>query len=179
MSSRTPEVMISEEEILRRVDELATEVSSHYEQYGEVVLIGVLKGSFIFLADLSRRLTIPRTIEFIAVSSYGASSVQTGAVRLVMDVRGSIEGKHVLIVEDIVDTGHTLSYLMDIIESHRPASVKTCALLHKPAREEVRVDIDYIGFTIPDEWVVGYGLDFAERDRTLPYIGIVHPDDRG
>lgn len=178
MSSTAPEVMISEEKILQRVDELAAEVSKDYAPHGEVVLIGVLKGSFIFLADLARRLSIPRTIEFIAVSSYGKASKQSGAVRLVMDVRGSIEGKHVLIVEDIVDTGHTLHYLIDIIGSHRPASVRTCALLHKPARSEVEVDIDYIGFTIPDEWVVGYGLDYAERDRTLPYIGIVHPDDR-
>ena len=104
--------------------------------------------------------------------------VQKGAVRLVMDVRGSIGNKHVMIVEDIVDTGHTLHYLMGIMDSHRPASVRTCALLHKPLRSEVDINIDYIGFTIPDEWVVGYGLDFAERDRTLPYIGIVHPDDR-
>ena len=178
MSLNAPEVMISEEKILRRVDELAEEISRDYADKDGVVLVGVLKGSFIFLADLSRRLTIPRTIEFIAVSSYGDSSVQTGAVRLVMDVRGSIEDKHVLIVEDIVDTGHTLAYLMGIMESHRPATIRACALLHKPVRAEVEVDIDYIGFTIPDEWVVGYGLDYAERDRTLPYIGIVHPDDR-
>ena len=170
--------MISEADILSRVDELAAEISNDYADRGEVVLVGVLKGSFIFLADLARRLTIPRTIEFIAVSSYGSASTRTGAVRLLMDVRGSIEGKHVIIVEDIVDTGHTLHYLMGIMDSHRPASVKTCSLLHKPARSEVEVDIDYIGFTIPDEWVVGYGLDYAERDRTLPYIGIVHPDDR-
>lgn len=170
--------MISEADILSRVDELAAQISSDYADRSGIVLVGVLKGSFIFLADLARRLTIPRTIEFIAVSSYGSASTQTGAVRLLMDVRGSIEDKHVIIVEDIVDTGHTLHYLMGIMDSHRPASVKTCSLLHKPARSEVEVDIDYVGFTIPDEWVVGYGLDYAERDRTLPYIGIVHPDDR-
>ena len=178
MSSEKPEAMISEADILTRVDELAAQISSDYAERGGVVLVGVLKGSFIFLADLARRLTIPRTIEFIAVSSYGGASTRTGAVRLLMDVRGSIEDKHVIIVEDIVDTGHTLHYLMGIMDSHRPASVKTCSLLHKPARSEVEVDIDYVGFTIPDEWVVGYGLDYAERDRTLPYIGIVHPDDR-
>ncbi len=178
MSQHVPEVMISAEEISRRVDELAAQISEEYADKGDVVLIGVLKGSFIFLADLSRRLTIPRTIEFIAVSSYGNRSVSSGAVRLVMDVRGSIEGRHVIIVEDIVDTGHTLDYLMGIMASHRPASVKCCALLHKPVRAEVDVVVDYIGFTIPDEWVVGYGLDYAEHDRTLPYIGIVHPDDR-
>lgn len=179
MATSTPEVMISEEDIHRRVDELAKQISSDYADKGDVVLIGVLKGSFIFLADLARAMTIPRTIEFIAVSSYGNTSTSTGAVRLLMDVRGSIEGKHVVIVEDIVDTGHTLHYLMGIMDSHRPATVRTCTLLHKPARAEVDVNIDYLGFTIPDEWVVGYGLDYAEQDRTLPYIGIVQPDKRG
>lgn len=178
MGKHVPEVMISEAEISRRVEELAAQISADYADKGDVVLIGVLKGSFIFLADLSRRLSIPRTIEFIAVSSYGSRSVSSGAVRLVMDVRGSIENRHVIIVEDIVDTGHTLDYLMGVMASHRPASVKCCALLHKPGRAEVDVDIDYIGFTIPDEWVVGYGLDYAEHNRTLPYIGIVHPEDR-
>ena len=179
MTTSLPEVMISEEDIARRVDELAEQISADYADRGEVVLIGVLKGSFIFLADLARRMSIPRTIEFIAVSSYGNTSTSTGAVRLLMDVRGSIEGKHVVIVEDIVDTGHTLHYLMGIMDSHRPATVRTCTLLHKPARAEVDVDIDYLGFTIPDEWVVGYGLDYAEQDRTLPYIGIVQPERRG
>ncbi|MEM9208432.1 MAG: hypoxanthine phosphoribosyltransferase [Pseudomonadota bacterium] len=178
MGKHVPEVMISEAEITRRVEELAAQISADYADKGDVVLIGVLKGSFIFLADLSRRLSIPRTIEFIAVSSYGNRSVSSGAVRLVMDVRGSIENRHVIIVEDIVDTGHTLNYLIGVMASHRPASVKCCALLHKPVRAEVDVDIDYIGFTIPDEWVVGYGLDYAEHNRTLPYIGIVHPEDR-
>jgi hypoxanthine phosphoribosyltransferase len=178
LSTKKPEVMISEDDIRHRVNELAEQISTEYADKGSVVLVGVLKGSFIFLADLSRALSIPRTIEFIAVSSYGNSSVQSGAVRLVMDVRGNIEGKHVLIVEDIVDTGHTLDYLIGMMNSHGPASVKTCALLHKAERAEVDVPIDYVGFSIPDEWVVGYGLDFAERDRTLPYIGIVHPDDR-
>ena len=173
-----PPVLISEEKILVRVDELAAQISEDYQDKGDVVLIGVLKGSFIFLSDLSRRMTIPRTIEFIAVSSYGSGSVSSGAVRLVMDVRGNIEGRHVLIVEDIVDTGHTLKYLIGILESHRPASIRTCALLHKPGSAEVDVPIDYVGFGIGDEWVVGYGLDYAEHDRTLPYIGTVTPDDR-
>jgi len=178
VSGNKPEVMISEDAIRQRVDELGDQISKDYADKGTVVLVGVLKGSFIFLADLSRRLSIPRTIEFIAVSSYGDSSVQSGAVRLVMDVRGNIEGQHVLIVEDIVDTGHTLHYLIGMMASHGPASIKTCALLHKADRAEVEVPIDYVGFSIADEWVVGYGLDFAERDRTLPYIGIIHPDDR-
>ena len=172
-----PVVLISEEEIQTRVLELAGQISADYGDSDDLVLVGVLKGSFIFLADLSRRLTIPRTIEFIAVSSYGNGSRSSGAVRLVMDVRGNIEGKHVLIVEDIVDTGHTLKYLIGMLKSHRPASVKTCALVRKAERAEVEVKVDYLGFDIGDEWVVGYGLDYAERHRTLPYIGIVTPDD--
>ena len=170
-----PEVLISEDEIRDRVDELAAKISDDYADEEEIVLIGVLKGAFIFLADLSRRLTIPRHIEFIAVSSYEHGSVRSGAVRLVMDVRRPVEGRHVLIVEDIVDTGHTLHYLIEMLKSRNPASVRTCALLHKEHMTEVDVDIDYLGFTIGDEWVVGYGLDYDEQDRTLPYIGIIKP----
>ena len=155
MSQKTPEVLISETEIEARVRELAKEISSNYEECGEVVLVGVLKGSFIFLADLARRLTIPRVIEFIAVSSYGSGSRSSGAVRLVMDVRGNILGKHVIIVEDIVDTGHTLKYLIGMLDSHGPASIKTCALVRKAERAEVDVEVDYLGFDIPDKWVVG------------------------
>lgn len=173
-----PPVLISEAAIEQRVDELAEQISTDYADKGDIVLVGVLKGSFIFLADLSRRLSIPRTIEFIAVSSYGSGSKTSGAVRLLMDVRGNIEGRHVLIVEDIVDTGHTLQYLTGILKSHRPASIRTCALLHKAEAAEVEVDLDYVGFGIGNEWVVGYGLDFGERDRTLPYIGTVTPSDR-
>ena len=172
-----PVVLISEEEIQTRVAELAAEISSDYKDVDDLVMVGVLKGAFIFLADLSRKLTIPRTIEFIAVSSYGKGSKSSGAVRLVMDVRGSIVGKHVLIVEDIVDTGHTLKYLIGMLESHRPASVKTAALVRKAESAEVEVTTDYLGFDIGNEWVVGYGLDYAEQNRTLPYIGIVNPDD--
>jgi len=172
-----PVVLISEEEIQSRVLQLAEKISSDYDDDDELVMVGVLKGSFIFLADLSRRLSIPRTIEFIAVSSYGSGSRSTGAVRLVMDVRGNIEGKHVLIVEDIVDTGHTLKYLIGMLESHRPASVRTCALVRKAESAEVDVKVDYLGFDIGEEWVVGYGLDYAEQNRTLPYIGVISPDD--
>ncbi|MEJ2129250.1 MAG: hypoxanthine phosphoribosyltransferase [Woeseiaceae bacterium] len=176
MSYALPPELISEAAIRKRVEELAAQISEDYADAGEIVLVGVLKGAFIFLADLSRAMTIPRTIEFIAVSSYGAGS-KSGAVRLVMDVRGDIEGRHVLIVEDIVDTGHTLNYLIGMIESHNPASVKTCALVHKAEGAEVDVNIDYVGFGIGDEWVVGYGLDYAEENRTLPYIGHVTPTD--
>ena len=177
MPQQDPEILISEADIESRVAELAQQISADYEDCGDLVLVGVLKGSFIFLADLSRRLTIPRVIEFIAVSSYGNSSRSSGAVRLVMDVRGSIVDKHVLIVEDIVDTGHTLKYLIGMLDSHGPASVKTCALVRKAERAEVDIDVDYLGFDIPDKWVVGYGLDYAEEHRTLPYIGIVSPTD--
>jgi hypoxanthine phosphoribosyltransferase len=175
VSDESPKVLISEDDILRRVDELAAQISDEYADKGEIVLIGVLKGAFILLADLSRRLTIPRSIEFIAVSSYEDGDVPSGAVRLVMDVRSSIAGKHVLIVEDIVDTGQTLHYLIDMLKSREPASIKTCVLLHKEHSTEVDVNIDYLGFTIGDEWVVGYGLDYAEQGRTLPYIGTVKP----
>jgi hypoxanthine phosphoribosyltransferase len=172
-----PKTLISEEQIKARVEELAAQISLDYADKGELVLVGVLKGSFIFLADLSRRLSVPRHIEFIAVSSYEHGSVRSGAVRLVMDVRSSIEGKHVLIVEDIVDTGHTIHYLINMLKSRKPASVRTCALLHKEHKTEVDVAVDYLGFKIGDEWVVGYGLDYAEKDRTLPYIGVIQPSD--
>ena len=178
MSDELPEVLISEADIQARVNELAQQISADYADTDELVMIGVLKGSFIFLADLSRRLDIPRKIEFIAVSSYGDSSVSSGAVRLVMDVRGDIANKHVLIVEDIVDTGHTLKYLIRMMKSHRPASVRTAALVRKAESAEVEVTVDYLGFDIGDEWIVGYGLDFAEKNRTLPYIGVVKPTDR-
>lgn len=177
MKEEDPRVLISEDTIQDRVRELAEQISDDYSDADDLVMIGVLKGSFMFLADLSRRLSIPRTIEFIAVSSYGKGSVSSGAVRLVMDVRGNIEGKHVLIVEDIVDTGHTLKYLIGMLKSHRPASVKTASLVRKAECAEVDVTIDYLGFDIGDEWVVGYGLDYAEKNRTLPYIGVIDPDD--
>lgn len=175
MSSERPEVLITEEQIRQRVTAFAAQISHDYAGKGELVLVGVLKGAFILLADLSRQLTIPRRVEFIALSSYGQSSVSTGAVRLIMDLRSNIEGKHVLIVEDIVDTGHTLHYLVSLLRTRRPASLRTCVLVRKSERVEVDVGIDYLGFDIPDVWVVGYGLDYAEQCRSLPYIGIVHP----
>ncbi|MEX1207212.1 MAG: hypoxanthine phosphoribosyltransferase [Acidimicrobiia bacterium] len=157
-----------------RVGELAAQISTDYEGKGDLVLLGVLKGSFIFLADLSRRLTIPHRIEFISVSSYGErESEEPGAVRLILDVRHDIASKNVLVVEDIVDTGHTLTYLLRLLEARRPESLKTCTLIRKPDRAEVDVPIDYLGFDIPDVWVVGYGLDFAEQYRTLPRICIL------
>ena len=172
------EVLLSEEAIRDRVTELATQISDDYKAEGveDVYMLGVLRGAFIFLADLSRRLTIPRRVDFIALSSYEDPSTTSGAVRLVLDVRAPLRGKHVLVVEDIVDSGKTLEYLLRTLNAREPASLKTCVLLQKPDRLEVPASIDYLGFTIPDKWVVGYGLDYTDRYRTLPYIGVVQPD---
>lgn len=173
MNREEPEILISEERIQSRVAELARRISADYAGVGELLLAGVLRGCFIFLADLSRRLTVPRRVDFIALSSYGARATPSGAVRLLMDLRTEISGMHVLIVEDIIDTGSTLHYLRSILRARMPASLKTCSLLRKPDRMREDLEIDYLGFDIPDVWVVGYGLDYADRHRTLPYIGTV------
>ena len=172
-----PPVFLSEERIGARVAELAAAISADYAEAGELLLVGVLRGCYIFLADLSRLLTIPRRIDFIAVSAYGRrAAITPGAVRLIMDVRTDLAGRHVLIVEDIVDTGHTLEYLTGLFQARRPASLKTCSLLRKPERLEKPTPIDYLGFDIPDAWVVGYGLDYRDRFRALPYIGTIEPE---
>lgn len=169
-------ILIGEADIQRRVQELADEISRDYFGKGELILVGVLKGAFIFLADLSRRLSIPRSIEFMAVSSYDKGSQESSAVRLVMDMRRNIEGQHVLLVEDIVDTGRTLHFLKKLLAARKPSSVKTCALVRKPDCVKVETTVDYLGFEIPDAWVVGYGLDYDEENRTLPYIAAMKPD---
>ncbi len=175
----TPPPYLTEDAIQGRVAELAATIDADYADAGLLVLIGVLKGSFIFLADLARRLTIPRRVEFLAVSSYGdREGEEPGSVRLLMDVRHDVGGEHVLLVEDIVDTGRTMGYLRRLLEARRPASLRTCTLLHKPDRTEEDVHLDYLGFTIPDVWVVGYGLDYAEQHRTLPYIAQLPPELR-
>jgi hypoxanthine phosphoribosyltransferase len=166
-------VLLDEETIASRVQDLAVRISADYAGADDLVLVGVLKGSFIFLADLSRRLTIPHSVDFIALSSYNRGAVSTGAVRLIMDTRTSVARRHVLIVEDILDTGYTLDYLLRAFEARDPASLRTCVLISKPARHQVDVPIDYLGFEVPDEWLVGYGLDYADRFRTLPYIGVL------
>jgi hypoxanthine phosphoribosyltransferase len=163
-------ILLSEEAIRERVDARAAQISADYAGENSLLLVGVLKGSFIFLADLARRLTVPHHVDFIALSSYNRGAVSTGAVRLIMDTRVSAAGRHVLIVEDIVDTGYTLEYLQRNFRARRPASLRTCVLLSKPERRKVEVSIEYLGFDIPDVWVVGYGLDYADRFRTLPYI---------
>ena len=161
-------VLLSEEAIQRRVREMAAELSADYGENDQLLMIGILKGAFIFLADLARHLQIPHSIDFMAVSSYGDSTV-SGAVRILMDPREPVEGKHVVLVEDIVDTGSTLSYLHRILKSRKPASLKTCVFLWK-RRGELDFPIDYLGFEIPDVWVVGYGLDYADTHRTLPFV---------
>lgn len=169
------DVLISEEEIAARVDALAGEISADYGDLDEeLVLVGVLKGAFVFLSDLARRLTVPRRIEFIALSSY-RNGARGGEVRLIMDLRCRVRGRHVLVVEDIVDSGRTLRYLLDMLRARGAASAEACVLVRKPQRMEVPVDLRYLGFDIPDEWVVGYGLDYDEHHRTLPYIGTVDP----
>ena len=173
----TPTPIIDRDRIAARVAEIAAEMDEAYAGTDELVLLGVLKGSFVFLADLARRLTVPHRVEFIAVSSYGEDerTEHSGAVRLIMDVRHDIAGQDVVVVEDIVDTGHTLSYLHRLLGARRPRTLRTATLLRKPDRAEVDVAADWIGFDIPDVWVVGYGLDWAERFRTLPDICTVDP----
>ena len=161
-------ILITEEAIQARVKELAKQISKDLPGVESLYLVGILKGAFIFLADLARQLQIPHSVDFMALSSYGKSTT-SGAVRILMDLREPIEGRHVMLVEDILDTGHTLSYLYHILKGRNPASIRTCVLVRK-RRESVEVPLDYLGFEIPDVWVVGYGLDFADKYRTLPYI---------
>ncbi len=168
-------VIISTEEIKARVAGLACEIESDYADVDRIILIGILKGAFIFMADLARELSIPHIVDFMAVSSYGKTATSTGAVRLVLDLREPIENEHVIIVEDIVDTGHTLDYLVHTLKGRNPASIRTCALSRKD-RAQLDVPIDYLGFEIPDVWVVGYGLDYAELHRTLPYVAELKPE---
>jgi hypoxanthine phosphoribosyltransferase len=162
-------VIISEDDIQARVGELAQQISKEYAGVERVYMIGILKGAFIFLADLSRQLTIPHVVDFMAVSSYGKTATSSGAVRVILDLRDFIEGEHVIIVEDIVDTGLTLNYLYHTLKGRNPASLKTCVLSIKN-KDALDVPIDYLGFEIPDVWVVGYGLDYADTHRTLPFV---------
>jgi hypoxanthine phosphoribosyltransferase len=164
-------VLLDEGTIAARVDEMAAQISADYAKAEDLVLVGVLKGAFILLADLARRLTVSHHVDFIALSSYNRGAVSTGAVRMIMDTRTSVTGRHVLVVEDIVDTGHTLDYLLRTFGARKPASLRSCVLLSKPDRRQVEVQVDYLGFEIADLWVVGYGLDYSDRFRTLPYIG--------
>jgi hypoxanthine phosphoribosyltransferase len=170
-------ILLDESTIQSRVQEMADQISADYHgiRNEDFLLVGVLKGSFIFLADLARCLTVPHRVDFIALSSYADQAETTGAVRLIMDTRADVAGRHVLIVEDILDTGYTLRYLYRLFEAREPASLRTAALLSKPDRHKVEVPLHYLGFSIPDVWVVGYGLDYADRFRTLPYIAALKP----
>lgn len=167
-------VLFSKEVIDEKVAQIAGRINTDYAGKNPL-LISVLKGSFIFMADLIRNITIPCTVDFMAVSSYGKKSVTTGAVKIIKDLELDIEGRHVIVVEDILDSGITLSYIMNLMNAKKPASIRLCTLLDKPARRVNPVTVDYQGFEIPDEFVVGYGLDYAERYRNLPYIGILAP----
>jgi hypoxanthine phosphoribosyltransferase len=163
-------ILITEEEIQSRVKSIAAQISHDFSSVNRLYMVGILKGAFIFLADLARQLTIPLCVDFMAISSYGQTTA-SGTVRILMDLRESIEGQHVIIVEDIMDTGNTLNYLYRILKDRNPASLHTCVLTYKKRPGVTpEIPLDYLGFEIPDVWVVGYGLDFADKHRTLPYI---------
>jgi len=169
------EILIEEDVLQRRIAELGEEISADYAGR-DLLLVGVLKGAVFFMADLMRNLVIPCEIDFMAISSYGASTDSSGVVRILKDLDINIEGRDVLVVEDIIDSGLTLSYLMRNLEAREPASLEVCALLTKPERREIDVPVRYVGFEIPNRFVIGYGLDFAERYRNLPYVAVLHPD---
>ena len=169
------EVLIDEDALRARIAELGEEISRDYAGR-EPLLIGVLKGAVFFMADLMRQLTVPCEVDFMAISSYGASTDSSGVVRILKDLDINIEGRDVLVVEDIIDSGLTLSYLMRNLESREPATLEVCALMTKPDRREIDVPVRYVGFEIPNRFVIGYGLDFGERYRNLPYVGVLDPD---
>lgn len=165
-------VLISEEEIQQRVRELGRQISAEYAGK-DLILICILKGGISFLVDLMRQIEIPHEIDFMAISSYGASTESSGVVRILKDLDTTIDNRHVLIVEDIIDTGRTLSYIIANLNTRSPASVRICTLLSKAARREIEIPVDYVGFEVPNEFVVGYGLDFGEHYRNLPFIGVL------
>ena len=168
------EILVGEEELRKRVAELGREIASDYEGR-DLLLIGVLKGAVFFMADLMRELPLPCEVDFMAISSYGSASDSSGVVRILKDLDINIEERHVLIVEDIIDSGLTLSYLIRNLRSRAPASLEICALFVKESARQVRKHVRYVGFELPDRFVVGYGLDFAERYRNLPFVGVLHP----
>lgn len=165
-------VMLSEDQVDLRIKEMAEQISEDFKGKS-VHLICILKGSVFFTCELAKRLTIPTTLDFMSVSSYGSETVSSGRVRILKDLDESIQGRNVLIIEDIIDSGRTLSYLKDLLAARAPESLSICTLLDKPDRREIEVDVDYVGFVIPDEFVVGYGLDYDQYYRNLPYVGVV------
>lgn len=178
MRNDIQEVLFSEQQLADKVAELGARISADYEGKNPLV-VSVLKGSYVFMADLTRKITIPCNVDFMAVSSYGEGTKTTGEVQIIKDIGSKIDGRHLIIVEDILDSGVTLSFLMKILKARGAASIRLCTLLSKPERRKVDVPIDYLGFEIPDAFVVGYGLDYAEKYRNLPYIGILKPSVYG
>lgn len=166
------EVLLSEEAVDARIKEIGEQISKDYEGK-QVHLVGVLKGSVFFLCELAKRITLPVSLDFMSVSSYGSDTKSSGVVKIVKDLDESLKDKHVIVVEDIVDSGNTLSYLLEMLGDRKPASLRLCTLLDKPERRRKPVHVDYTGFQIPDEFVVGYGLDYDQKYRNLPYVGIV------
>ena len=169
------EVMISEQEVQERVRELGKQISQHYKESENLVLVGLLRGSFVFMADLARAIDVTHQVDFMTASSYGNSMESSRDVRILKDLDDDIKGKDVLLVEDIIDTGNTLSRVKEVLALREPNSIEICTLLDKPSRREVEVDVQWIGFSIPDEFVVGVGIDYAQKYRHLPYIGKVVP----
>ena len=165
--------LISAKSIAARIEALAQEIEAEFAGTGKLVVVGLLRGSFVFIADLVRELSLPVEVDFVETSSYGNDTQSSREVRILKDLRGDIEGRDVLVVEDIVDTGHTLSHVLHLLQSRRPARLRTIALLNKPSRRETDIRADWIGFECPDAFVVGYGIDYAQRNRNLPYIGKV------
>jgi hypoxanthine phosphoribosyltransferase len=166
-------ILISEQQVQARVAELAQEINATYTDDDCPLLVCVLKGAFIFLADLVRHLEMRHEVDFMEISSYGKGTVSTGVVRILLDLAQNIEGRHVLIVEDIIDSGRTLDYIIRNLQTRDPASIRICTLLSKPARRELDIPLDFVGFEVPDEFVAGYGLDFAEEYRNLPFVGVL------
>ncbi|WP_406666227.1 hypoxanthine phosphoribosyltransferase [Gallaecimonas sp. GXIMD1310] len=171
------DTLISEADIKARVAEMARDIEQHYGEGQSVLLVGLLRGSVVFLADLARELQLPSQFDFMTVSSYGNNMSSSRDVRILKDLDEDIEGRHILIVEDIIDTGNTLSKVVKLLATRDPRSIRLCTLLDKPSRREVNVDVDFIGFSIPDQFVVGYGIDWAQRYRNLPYIAVVVPEE--
>ena len=165
--------MISAKSIAARIEDLSREIQAEYDGTDKLIVVGLLRGSFVFIADLVRELDLPVEVDFLEASSYGNAMESSREVRIFKDLRGEIEGRDVLVVEDIVDTGHTLTHVLHLRKARNPAKIKTIALLDKPSRREADIAADWIGFSIPDEFVVGYGIDYAQRHRNLPFIGKV------
>jgi len=171
------EILIAQDQLQKRVAELAAQINADYADVDDLLLLCILKGGVMFLVDLSRHITVPHEVDFIAASSYGRGArTSTGNVRIDMDVTSPIQGRHVLIVEDIIDSGYTLSFVLDTLRARKPASLRLCALLDKASRREVELPVDYVGFEIENKFVFGYGLDLDEKFRNLPFIGVVNED---